>query len=146
MGGCGVKFADDEQAITSQPVGRVPKDDIADSYNTVCRIAEKRSYVAATRLVTGASGLFDEEIPGHGEQAPDDSRELASDAMAHKFADDMDACESLEELDCQARRRPVQVSGARSAARSQGNRPRATFDVPFPNRRVCRCSNPNYWG
>jgi hypothetical protein len=63
--GCDAKFDDDDSAITGQSVGRVPNPDLADAYNTVLRIAEKRALVAAVRLVTGASAIFDEEQAEH---------------------------------------------------------------------------------
>lgn len=75
-GGCGGKFSDHDPEITSQTVGRVANPDLADAYNTVLRIAEKRSFLGAIRLATGSSALFDEEIPGvneaddHGHDAP----------------------------------------------------------------------------
>ena len=68
--GCGATFADNDTAITSQIEGRVPNEDLADAYNTVLRIAEKRSFVAAVRLVTGSSAMFDEEMPGAGGEGP----------------------------------------------------------------------------
>lgn len=62
-GGCNAKFPDNDNRIAGQSVGRVDNEDIADSYNTVLRIAEKRAYIAAVRLVTGSSALFDEDTP-----------------------------------------------------------------------------------
>ena len=62
-GGCNAKFADADKSITGQSVERVENTDLADSYNTVLRIAEKRAYIAAVRLVTASSALFDEEVP-----------------------------------------------------------------------------------
>ena len=61
--GCGAQFLDDEPTIISQPTGRVPNEDLPDLYNTVIRIAEKRALIAAVRLVTGCSSIFDEEMP-----------------------------------------------------------------------------------
>jgi len=69
--GCGAKFADNDHQITQQEIGRVANPDVADSYNTVIRIAEKRSFLAAIRLVTGASALFDEE-QAHVERDPEE--------------------------------------------------------------------------
>lgn len=63
--GCGTTFAENDKRITDQPVGRVANEDLADSYNTVLRIAEKRSLLAAVRLVTGSSALFDEPDVHH---------------------------------------------------------------------------------
>ena len=60
-GGCGTNFKDGDPAIVNQVVGNVPNENIADVFNTVVRIAEKRALVAATRMVTGASAIFDEE-------------------------------------------------------------------------------------
>lgn len=71
--GCGAQWPDAAPEIASQTVGRVDNDDLEDSYNTVIRIAEKRALIAAVRLVTGSSALFDEESPdyeSHIEQPP----------------------------------------------------------------------------
>jgi hypothetical protein len=57
-GGCGETFADDDPQITSQITGKVENTDIADTYNTVLKIAKKRSYVDATITVTAASDIF----------------------------------------------------------------------------------------
>src|SRR5574341_1077116 len=61
--GCGRTFPDASPEIIHQIVGRVPNENLADCYHSVVRIAEKRAYVAAIRLVTGSSALFDEESP-----------------------------------------------------------------------------------
>ena len=63
-GGCGAKFTDADTSITGQQAGRVVNPDLADSYNTVIRMAQKRAYVGAIRLACCCSSLFDEEIPG----------------------------------------------------------------------------------
>lgn len=73
--GCNAKFADTDAAITSQSVARVANADIADSFNTVLRLAEKRAFIAAVRLVTGSSSLFDEEIPGQTERHEEDENQ-----------------------------------------------------------------------
>ena len=62
-GGCGGTFISTDPKITEQKEGRVPNIDVADQFNTVVRIGEKRALVAAVRLVTGASAIFDEESP-----------------------------------------------------------------------------------
>lgn len=67
-GGCGANFDAGDERITSQSEQKVENPDLADSYNTVLRIAEKRSLLGAIRLVTGSSALFDEEIPGSTER------------------------------------------------------------------------------
>jgi hypothetical protein len=61
-GGCNAKFADTDGLITSQIVGRVPNEDIADQYNTVLKMANKRSLVAAVLNATAASDIFTQDI------------------------------------------------------------------------------------
>jgi len=60
--GCGAKFQDGDQAIESQIEGRVPNEDIADQYNTVLKMANKRSLVAAVLNTTAASDIFTQDI------------------------------------------------------------------------------------
>jgi hypothetical protein len=61
-GGCGAKFANNDQTITGQTVGRVENTDIADVFNTVLKMACKRALVAATLNATGASALFTQDL------------------------------------------------------------------------------------
>ena len=61
-GGCGAKFPDDDVAITGQSEGRMPNDDVADQYNTVLKMANKRSLVAAVLNATAASDIFTQDI------------------------------------------------------------------------------------
>ena len=61
-GGCGSKFLDGDQAIESQSRGRVPNEDIADQYNTVLKMANKRSLVAAVLNTTAASDIFTQDM------------------------------------------------------------------------------------
>lgn len=60
--GCGAKYPDGDPAIESQPAGRVPNEYLADAYNTVLKIANKRSLVAAVLNVTAASDIFTQDI------------------------------------------------------------------------------------
>lgn len=61
-GGCGAKFADGAEAIEKQPRGRIPNEDLADTYNTVLKMANKRSLVAAVLNTTAASDIFTQDI------------------------------------------------------------------------------------
>ena len=61
-GGCGAKFQDGEPSIEGQKMGRVPNEDLADQYNTVLKMANKRSLVAAVLNVTAASDIFDQDL------------------------------------------------------------------------------------
>lgn len=87
-GGCNAKFADGAAAIEGQQTGRVANEDMADSYNTVLRIAEKRAYLAAVRLVTGCSSIFDEEF-GQAEHVdePESHQEPAKAAPKQEAAE-----------------------------------------------------------
>ncbi len=61
-GGCGAKFKDGDQAIEGQNTGRMENPDIADSYNTVLKMAAKRAQVAAALTATGASDIFTQDV------------------------------------------------------------------------------------
>lgn len=60
--GCGKKFLDGDEAIEKQTVGRVPNEDVADQYNTVLKMANKRSLVAAVLNATAASDIFTQDL------------------------------------------------------------------------------------
>lgn len=63
--GCGAKFAEtspDGMSIESQTVGRIANEDIADQYNTVLKMSNKRSLVAAVLSVTAASDIFTQDL------------------------------------------------------------------------------------
>lgn len=70
LGGCGVEFADGDQRIISQALGRTENPDIADAYNTVLKMATKRALVAAALVVTGASDMFVTEEDDEEEEQP----------------------------------------------------------------------------
>ena len=60
--GCGATFKDDDAAIKSQQVGRIPNPDIADVINTIQKMAQKRALVAAVLIATGASEFYTQDI------------------------------------------------------------------------------------
>lgn len=62
IGGCGMNFAADDPAITSQTEGRVDNPDIADTYNTVLKMADKRALIAAVLNGTAASDVFTQDV------------------------------------------------------------------------------------
>lgn len=72
-GGCGSKWSDGDKAIEGQKLGWVENEDIADVYNTVLKMAKKRSVVDAVINVTGCSDLFtqDEDTPGYDGDNPE---------------------------------------------------------------------------
>lgn len=60
-GGCGAKFADEDETIVGQPIGRVRNPDIADVVNTIQKMAQKRALIAATLLAVNASEFFTQD-------------------------------------------------------------------------------------
>jgi len=63
-GGCGTKFDENDPRVVNQPTGKVLNDSPFDLINTIRKIAEKRAFVGAVLVATGASYLFtqDEEL------------------------------------------------------------------------------------
>ena len=95
--GCG-DFSINDPAIVSQAVGRIQNPDLPDTFPTVRRMAEKRALVAATRLVTGASAIFDEEMPER-EKDEDDETPPEPEKHARVIAPDGDAPATKEDMD-----------------------------------------------
>jgi len=62
QGGCGANFKANDKRITEQQVGRMENADIADQYNTVLKMAKKRSFVDAILNATGAREMFSSVI------------------------------------------------------------------------------------
>lgn len=56
--GCGAKFKEGDESIEGQDVGRIENPDIADQYNTVVKMSQKRAHNSAMLTATGASHLF----------------------------------------------------------------------------------------
>lgn len=61
-GGCGTKFQDGDQAVEGQALGRTANEDLADQYNTVLKMANKRSLIAAVLNATAASDIFTQDL------------------------------------------------------------------------------------
>lgn len=66
-GGCGAKYVTGDPAIEKQSVGQVENPNIADTYNTVLKIAKKRAHVDAILTCTAASDIFTQDIEDMGE-------------------------------------------------------------------------------
>lgn len=60
--GCGASFRDDEEAILSQSVDRVPTENIWEQHNTLLKMAQKRALVAATLVTTACSDIFTQDL------------------------------------------------------------------------------------
>ena len=61
-GGCGAKFPDDDPEIKNQVVGQIKNPDVADIVNTLQKMAQKRSYVAAVLLAVNGSEYFTQDV------------------------------------------------------------------------------------
>ena len=60
--GCGAKFAPTDQSIVGQVIGRQENPDIADTKNTVLKMAKKRAKIDAVIGVTRSSGIFTQDL------------------------------------------------------------------------------------
>ena len=61
-GGCKSKFTDDDKRITDQQGGKVENKDIFDQVNTLDKMAQKRSLIAATLIGCNASEHYTQDI------------------------------------------------------------------------------------
>lgn len=68
--GCGAKYKDDDRKITDQVQGRVENPDIADSKNTVLKMAKKRAKIDATIGATRSAGIFTQDLDDVPPPAP----------------------------------------------------------------------------
>jgi hypothetical protein len=62
IGGCGATFQGNDERITSQKIGRVENEDIADVYNTVLKMAKKRAFVDATLGLSCISEFYTQDL------------------------------------------------------------------------------------
>jgi len=74
-GGCNAKFEKGDPAIEGQQVGREENPDIADMWNTVLKMAAKRSAVDGAIKATASSGMFTQDI----DDIPQDVSGMADD-------------------------------------------------------------------
>ena len=80
--GCGATFGTDDLAIRSQQVGRIPNPDLFDQINTIQKMAQKRSLVAAVLIATGASEFYTQDIEDSPDRAPGTAGASAIQAAA----------------------------------------------------------------
>lgn len=78
-GGCGAAFEAQDPRIIDQVLGKTANPDIADVINTVMKMAQKRSYVAATLTATGLSGRFTQDIEDNPRRGAGAEEERGSD-------------------------------------------------------------------
>jgi len=86
-GGCGAKFKDGDPEIENQNLGRIEHDNPADYYNTVLKMAKKRSHVDAMLTATAASDIFTQDLEDLRENnvaAPEPEPESAPEKWAEE--------------------------------------------------------------
>lgn len=88
--GCGSNFNRDDARISEQLVGRAENPDKADQYNTVLKMANKRSLVAAVLNATAASDIFTQDLEdrGSGGSGGDGTPEPELDPLDQREAPD----------------------------------------------------------
>jgi hypothetical protein len=70
-GGCGAKFHAQDPTIINQQVGKIENPDIADTYNTVLKMAKKRALIDATLTATAASDIFTQDLEDLSSAGPE---------------------------------------------------------------------------
>lgn len=61
-GGCGTNYKSTDPMIVGQEVGRVANEDLADQWNTIIKMADKRALIAAVLNGTAASDIFTQDL------------------------------------------------------------------------------------
>lgn len=62
INGCGMQYEANDGLIVNQESGKIPNPDMADQVNTILKMAQKRSIVAATLLAVNASEFFTQDM------------------------------------------------------------------------------------
>ena len=147
-GGCGAKFSAEDPEIVGQKVGRVENPDIADSKNTVIKMAKKRAKIDAVISVTRSSGIFTQDLdeePHDGEPRPQHTESQHADQKADQNgAKDTPAGETHAEkiarikAEAQAASKssasaPVNGAGAKKAAATAPASPGPVAATPSPS-------------
>ena len=69
-GGCKAKFKDGDKTIEDQIEGQEENPNLADTHNTILKMADKRAYVAATLFGTAASDIYTQDVEDFAEPPP----------------------------------------------------------------------------
>ena len=129
LGGKGFSVAknddDNQWYIMQRGDGRKENPDIADTLNTVLKMAKKRSFVDATITATGASHLFTQDIDGAEPDATHHTDKQESEKPAPKQ-------ERTEAKQAEDRGRPPLTAGTSSKPPqpSQEPQPESSADKP----------------
>lgn len=103
IGGCGAQFLKGDATIEDQLVGKVPNEDIADTWNTVRKMAYKRALVAAAKVSFGVSSLFTQDVEeqaerGEDEPTPEPRRQAPPKAKAAVVTDVASSLDALGKI------------------------------------------------
>ena len=79
--GCGAQWPDGTKEIEDQNTDRVANPDVADQYNTVLKMANKRSLIAAVLNVTAASDIFTQDVEDLPEFAQKNTDKVQGDGL-----------------------------------------------------------------
>lgn len=83
VGGCGANFAAaDGSIVEQQEVARIPNPDIADTWNTVLKMADKRALTAAVLNGTAASDVFTQDVEDGPARGRDDAALAPADDVS----------------------------------------------------------------
>jgi len=131
--GCGAQWPDGAKEIEDQNTERIPNEDLADQYNTVLKMANKRSLIAAVLNVTGASDIFTQDV--------EDLPEFAGKPVAQTADQPTDGLEPVMEAAQPSLKPPV----SQDASAKSGGEPQPPLDDPaepyLAKLRTCERSN-----
>jgi hypothetical protein len=82
--GCGAKFLDTDEAITSQASGKEINDDVPTLKNTILKMAKKRAKVDAVIGVTRSSGIFTQDMDDIGPTDDGQGTQAGAQRIAEK--------------------------------------------------------------
>lgn len=88
LDGCGMNFPIDDAEITRQKGGREENPDIANTFNTVLKIAKKRSFVDAVLTAVGASDRLTQDLEDMTDEHEWSARDVTSGDVADRVAFD----------------------------------------------------------
>lgn len=93
--GCGATFKRGDADIEKQETGRIANPDLADTYNTVLKMATKRALVAAVLNVTAASDIFTQDLEDLPESdRPSESKSKSAESGRGNISPHLDENES----------------------------------------------------
>ncbi|MFB2835061.1 hypothetical protein [Floridanema evergladense] len=96
IGGCGAKFTESDERITSQKVGLEPNPEIFDLPNTLLKMSNKRAFVSAILYATGLSETLTSDLEDF--VAEEESGNLTAPVPKTAPHEQQESSEELESL------------------------------------------------